>query len=123
MRCRLSRPAGVLTPASFHNVLAPRSTNKTKKPQAATVLTLLLTPSLLAARYWVVTYIVWIARALAVLGVSRQADIARDWALNRMAKRLKQPEIIWDDLIDTPVAQKLEKTATGKSTDGLQAAE
>ena len=73
----------------------------------ATVLTLLLTPSLLAARYWVVTYIVWIARALAVLGVSRQADIARDWALNRMAKRLKQPEIIWDDLIDTPVAQKL----------------
>ena len=89
----------------------------------ATVLTLLLTPSLLAARYWVVTYIVWIARALAVLGVSRQADIARDWALNRMAKRLKQREIIWDDLIDTPVAQKLKKTATGKSADGLQAAE
>ena len=89
----------------------------------ATVLTLLLTPSLLAARYWVVTYIVWIARALAVLGVSRQADIARDWALNRMAKRLKQPEIIWDDLIDTPVAQKLKKTGTGKSADGLQAAE
>ena len=89
----------------------------------ATVLTLLLTPSLLAARYWVVTYIVWIARALAVLGVSRQADIARDWALNRMAKRLKQPEIIWDDLIDTPVAQKLKKTATVKSADGLQAAE
>ena len=89
----------------------------------ATVLTLLLTPSLLAARYWVVTYIVWIARALAVLGVSRQADIARDWALNRMAKRLKQPEIIWDDLIDTPVAQKLKKTATGKSADGLQTAE
>ena len=89
----------------------------------ATVLTLLLTPSLLAARYWVVTYIVWIARVLAVLGVSRQADIARDWALNRMAKRLKQPEIIWDDLIDTPVAQKLKKTATGKSADGLQAAE
>ena len=89
----------------------------------ATVLTLLLTPSLLAARYWVVTYIVWIARALAVLGVSRQADIARDWALNRMAKRLKQPEVIWDDLIDTPVAQKLKKTATGKSADGLQAAE
>ena len=89
----------------------------------ATVLTLLLTPSLLAARYWVVTYIVWIARALAVLGVSRQADIARDWALNRMAKRLKQPEIIWDDLIETPAAQKLKKTATGKSSDGLQAAE
>ena len=89
----------------------------------ATVLTLLLTPSLLAARYWVVTYIVWIARALAVLGVSKQADIARDWALNRMAKRLKQPEIIWDDLIDTPVAQKLKKTATDKSADGLQAAE
>jgi hypothetical protein len=37
-----------------------------------------------------------------------------------MAKRLKQPEIIWDDLIDTPVAQKLKKTATGKSADGLQ---
>ncbi len=89
----------------------------------ATVLTLLLTPSLLAARYGIGTYIVWIARALAVLGASRQADIARDWALQRMAKRLKQPEIIWDDLIDTPAAQKLKKTATGKSADGLQAAE
>ena len=89
----------------------------------ATVLTLLLTPSLLAARYWIVTYIVWIARALAVLGASRQADIARDWALQRMAKRLKQPEIIWDDLIDTPAAQKLKKNGTGKSSDGLQAAE
>ncbi len=89
----------------------------------ATVLTLLLTPSLLAARYWIVTYIVWIARALAVLGASRQADIARDWALQRMAKRLKQPEIIWDDLIDTPAAKKLKKNATGKSADGLQAAE
>ena len=89
----------------------------------ATVLTLLLTPSLLAARYWIVTYIVWIARALAVLGASRQADIARDWALQRMAKRLKQPAIIWDDLIDTPAAQKLKKNGSGKSADGWQAAE
>ena len=89
----------------------------------ATVLTLLLTPSLLAVRYWMVTYIVWIARALAVLGVSRQAEIARDWELQRMAKRLKQPEIIWDDLTDPPATPKLKKAATSKSTDGLQAAE
>ncbi len=66
----------------------------------ATVLTLVFTPALLATRVWVVTYAKWMANALRVLGANRQANIAQDWALRRKAKRLKQPEIIWSDLID-----------------------
>ena len=66
----------------------------------ATVLTLVFTPALLATRFWVVTYAKWMANALRVLGANRQANIAQDWALRRKAKRLKQPEIIWTDLID-----------------------
>ena len=64
----------------------------------ATVLTLVFTPALLAIRVWVVTYAKWLATALRVLGASRQANIAQDWALRRKAKGLKQPEIIWSDM-------------------------
>ena len=45
------------------------------------------------------TYAKWFANALRVLGANRQANIAQDWALRRKAKRIKQPEIIWSDLI------------------------
>ena len=65
----------------------------------ATVLTLVFTPALLSSRVWVVTYAKWFANALRVLGANRQANIAQDWALRRKAKRIKQPEIIWSDLI------------------------
>ncbi|MGB2358033.1 MAG: hypothetical protein ACPH79_06180, partial [Paracoccaceae bacterium] len=61
---------------------------------------LVFTPALLATRVWVVTYAKWTANALRVLGANRQANIAQDWALRRKAKQLKQPEIIWSDLID-----------------------
>lgn len=63
----------------------------------ATVLTLVFTPSMLALRIWATTYAIWFARLLARLSLGRGSRIARDWALSREAKRLKAPEIIWDD--------------------------
>ncbi len=62
----------------------------------ATMLTLVFTPALLAARVWVVTYILWIARLLLRIGASRRGKVAQDWALNRMARKTKPAEIIWD---------------------------
>ena len=62
----------------------------------ATMLTLVFTPALLAARVWVVTYILWIARLLVRIGASRRGKVARDWALNRMARKTKPAEIVWD---------------------------
>ena len=71
----------------------------------ATVLTLVVTPSLLALRIWFVTYVTWIARALARLSLGRSSRAAQDWALQRAARRLKSPEIIWeDDDLVLPVA-------------------
>ena len=78
----------------------------------------MFTPALLATRVWVVTYAKWTANALRVLGASRQANIAQDWALRRKAKRLKQPEIIWSDWIDSE-----EQTAPISGPTPLRAAE
>ncbi|MGR3323130.1 MAG: efflux RND transporter permease subunit [Pseudooceanicola sp.] len=63
----------------------------------ATVLTLVFTPSMLALRVWAVTYLQWIARILARLSLGRSSRAAQDYALRRAARRLKAPEIIWDD--------------------------
>ena len=63
----------------------------------APVLTLVFTPSMLAARVWATTYAQWIADLLARLSMGRASRAARDWALARAAHRMKQGEIIWDD--------------------------
>ncbi len=63
----------------------------------ATVLTLVFTPSMLAARVWATTYALWAAQLLAKLSMGRASKAARDWALDRDARRLKQSEIIWED--------------------------
>ncbi|KMK66782.1 efflux RND transporter permease subunit [Puniceibacterium sp. IMCC21224] len=63
----------------------------------ATVLTLVFTPSMLALRIWTVTYAGWIARLLARLSFGRGSNAARDWALNRAARRVRAPTILWDD--------------------------
>lgn len=64
----------------------------------ATVLTLVFTPALLAARIWFVTYLLAFLNLLARTVLSKQAAVARDWLLARETKRIKQTEIIWDDL-------------------------
>ncbi len=68
----------------------------------ATVLTLVLTPSLLAVRAWAGRYAHGIAALLARLSMPRGSAAARDWALRRAARRTRLPEILWD--IDAPAA-------------------
>ncbi|WP_372835973.1 efflux RND transporter permease subunit, partial [Puniceibacterium confluentis] len=63
----------------------------------ATVLTLVFTPSMLALRVWFVTYVRWFARLLARLSLGRSSRAARDWALQRAARRIRAPEILWED--------------------------
>jgi len=63
----------------------------------ATVLTLVLTPSLLAVRVWIETYVMWIGRLLVRLGASSHGKAAKDWSLRRQARRTKTTEIIWDE--------------------------
>ena len=63
----------------------------------ATVLTLIFTPSMLALRVWATTYVTWIARLLARLSLGRTSRAAQDWLLNRQARKLRAPEIIWED--------------------------
>ena len=62
----------------------------------ATVLTLIFTPSMLALRIWAGTYVFWIARAVAALSSGVGSQAARDWALQRAAKKTKAPELLWD---------------------------
>ena len=73
----------------------------------ATMLTLVFTPALLAARVWVTTYVLWIARFMVRVGASKRGQIAQDWALKRMARKTKPAEIIWD-YSDRPLLEKEE---------------
>ena len=63
----------------------------------ATVLTLVFTPAMLALRIWLVTYVRALFRMLSVLTRGRTSRVGKDWELRRAARRLKAPEIIWDD--------------------------
>lgn len=61
----------------------------------ATVLTLIITPSMLALRVWAATYVLWLTRGLAVMSLGPASRATRDWALARAARRIRQAEIIW----------------------------
>ena len=63
----------------------------------ATMLTLVFTPSLLALRIWIVTYVVWVGRFLVRIGAGKSGKSAQDWALRRAAKRQKNTEIVWNE--------------------------
>ena len=62
----------------------------------ATVLTLVFTPAMLAVRVWFATYVLWVSRLLARLSFGRGSRAARDWALQRSAKRTRSPVILWE---------------------------
>jgi len=68
----------------------------------ATVLTLVLTPSLLALRVWIETGAFRSMRRLQALSMGAGSRAARDVALEKAALRLKSPEFVWID--DTPEA-------------------
>ncbi len=63
----------------------------------ATVLTLVFTPSLLALRIWFWTILGGLFRGLALLGARRMSQRAQDWALQRQARRTRDPVIFWDE--------------------------
>ena len=63
----------------------------------ATVLTLVFTPSMLALRVWFTTYALWVFRLLARLGGGRASRAGRDWALQRAARKVTSPTILWED--------------------------
>lgn len=77
----------------------------------ATVLTLVFTPALLAARIWFTTYMLALLKLLARTFLSKQAKLARDWILAKEAKKIKHPEILWDDLGFATLQDKSEITA------------
>ncbi|MEO0400973.1 MAG: efflux RND transporter permease subunit [Pseudomonadota bacterium] len=62
----------------------------------ATVLTLMVTPSMLAMRVWVVTYAMWFSQLLAKLSLGRASSAARDWSLSRQTGRMQARELVWD---------------------------
>jgi len=77
----------------------------------ATVLTLVFTPAMLAMRVWFTTYVLWIARALQALSLGRGSSAAQDMALRRAARKVKSPELIWDDLDAKPEPTKTQPEA------------
>ena len=77
----------------------------------ATVLTLVITPSMLAIRVWATTYVRWVARLLAKMSMGRASRAAKDWALQRDARRIGFDVILWEEdalspLTSTPKALK-----------------
>ena len=88
----------------------------------ATVLTLVFTPSMLALRIWAGVYVKWVSKGLAKLSLGRGSRVARDWALNIEARRVKAPEIIWDiePVYETGTTEKAPVPPRGKP---LRAAE
>jgi multidrug efflux pump len=79
----------------------------------ATVLTLVVTPSLLAIRVWLSTYLGWMGQLMARLTGGRSSRIAQDMRLAKKARKLPTSEILWDDLISrTPLARSADQKAS-----------
>ena len=62
----------------------------------ATMLTLVFTPAMLAARIWAATYVIAMGRVLARWTGGRSSRAAQDWVLRRRARKIGAPEILWD---------------------------
>ncbi len=86
----------------------------------ATVLTLVFTPSMLAARVWFTTYALWFFRLLARLGGGSASRAGRDWALQRAARKLKSPTILWDDAESRPESDYEEGTSGAPALEDLK---
>ena len=82
----------------------------------ATMLTLVFTPTMLALRVWLGTYVLWISRGLATLSLGRSSAVARDWALRRAARRVKASEILWPLEEDAPASERSEEPAEAGKT-------
>ncbi|MDY6859406.1 MAG: efflux RND transporter permease subunit [Pseudomonadota bacterium] len=72
----------------------------------ATLLTLVVTPALLALRVWFVAGAYRSAAGLRAMSLGGESRAARDLALNRAARKVKSPEIIWNDAPADPPRQE-----------------
>ena len=63
----------------------------------ATVLTLVFTPSMLALRVWISAGAYRSAKGLKALSLGRDSVEARDLALGRASRKLKSPELLWQE--------------------------
>lgn len=63
----------------------------------ATVLTLVFTPAMLALRVWIEDGAYGVSMRLRALSLGRASREARDIALHRAARKVKRPEVIWDE--------------------------
>ena len=88
----------------------------------ATILTLVVTPSLLAIRIWLGTYLSWMGRLLARVTGGRSSRIAKDMRLARKARKMPTTEIQWGSVSEASPETKVEK-AEKPSDPTLQAAE
>ncbi len=86
----------------------------------ATVLTLVFTPAMLAARVWFTTYALWFFRLLARMGGGSASRAGRDWTLQRAARKLKSPTILWEDDDGRPDADYEEGTSGAPGLDDLK---
>ncbi len=89
----------------------------------ATVLTLVLTPALLALRVWIGIGAYRSGQALAALTLGRDSRAARDAALARAARRQKRPEFLWDAPPPPVAAPEPEPAAPPMPLAPLRAAE
>ncbi|WP_187429589.1 Multidrug resistance protein MdtC [Roseobacter fucihabitans] len=81
----------------------------------ATVLTLMVTPSMLAIRVWASTYVQWLATLLAKMSMGRASRAARDWALQKDARHVVSGEILWED--PPPREKAVDTTGTLKAAE------
>ncbi|GAW36097.1 toluene efflux pump membrane transporter TtgE [Roseovarius sp. A-2] len=86
----------------------------------ATVLTLIFTPAMLALRVWATTYVLWAARLMAMLSMGRSSRAARDWALQRAARRATGTELVWPDESAPQAVYVEEETTEAPHLDDLR---
>ena len=88
----------------------------------ATVLTLVFTPSMLALRVWFWTILANVLNVVAARTGGARSKTALDWAQRRAAKKVKDPEILWDPAeLDRPGTEPV--PATPEPDAPLRAAE
>ncbi|EBA16350.1 transporter, AcrB/AcrD/AcrF family protein [Roseobacter sp. SK209-2-6] len=89
----------------------------------ATVLTLVVTPSLLSIRVWLSTYMSWMGRILARITGGRSSRIAQDMRLAKKARKLPSTEIMWDAPKPATPVEAEEGTPNDPPSGALRAAE
>ena len=88
----------------------------------ATVLTLVVTPSLLSIRVWLSTYLSWMGRLMARITGGRSSRIAQDMRLAKKARKLPTTELLWEEIDRSPADDSKPDTGPGTGP-ALRAAE